>query len=94
MAQSIAANLWNRMAQPFSGGSDSQQAVYGASAPSVGDRYAQTTQGAPVWIVENVLSVAASRYPLVKLTSEKYPDMLKIVSLSTLADHAEFTRAH
>jgi len=94
MAQSIAANLWNRMAQPFGGGSHHPQSKYNGDGPSVGDRYAQTTDGAPVWVVENILRVAASRYPLVKLTSEKYPDMLKIVSLSTLADHDEFTRAH
>lgn len=93
MAQSIAANLWNRMAQPFSV-SPSRQSKYDRTAPSVGDRYAQTTDGAPVWVVENILRVAASSHPLVKLTSEKHPDMLKIVSLSTLADHDEFTRAH
>ena len=96
MAQSIAANFWNRVTHPFgrSGAAEGLLEDGNGVAPSIGDRYAQTTQGAPVWIVENVLSVTASRYPLVKLTNEKYPDMLKIVSISTLADHAEFTRAH
>ncbi len=93
MAQSIAANFWNRVTHSF-GGSLEGHASTSNTAPSVGDRYAQTTQGAPVWIVENILSVTASRYPLVRLTSEKYPDLLKIVSVSTLADHDEFTRAH
>lgn len=95
MAQSMAANFWNRMTHSFgNSGSVDGQSITGSAAPSVGDRYAQTTQGAPVWIVENILSVTASRYPLVRLTSEKYPDLLKIVSVSTLADHEEFTRAH
>ena len=83
------------MTHSFGGGSSlSRDTPTNGEAPSVGDRYAQTTQGAPVWIVENVLNVTASRYPLVRLTSEKYPDLLKIVSVSTLADHDEFTRAH
>lgn len=94
MTQSVAANLWSRMTQPFGSSFEDERPNIKGSSPCVGDRYTQTTDGSPVWIVENVLSVAASRYPLVKLTSEKYPDMLKIVSLSTLADHAEFTRAH
>ena len=64
------------------------------STPSVGDRYMQTTHGSPVWIVENVMNVTASRYPLVRLTSEKYPDLMKIVSVSALADQEEFTPAH
>lgn len=62
--------------------------------PTIGDRYAQTVHGSPVWVVENVLSVASSRYPLVRLTRENYPDLMKIVSVSTLADQQEFTRAH
>ncbi len=96
MAQSIAANFWNRVTHPF-GGSGSPDAILEngtGQTPSVGDRYMQTKEGTPVWIVENVLSVTASRYPLVRLTSEKYPDLMKIVSISTLADHGEFTRAH
>ena len=96
MAQSLAANFWNRMTHPFGGSGSPNGIVENGTgpAPSVGDRYMQTKAGTPVWVVENVLSVTASRYPLVRLTSEKYPDLMKIVSISTLADHDEFTRAH
>lgn len=96
MAQSLAANFWNRVTHPFA----SRGSVEGMidqsdyKEPSVGDRYRQTKDGAPVWVVENILSVTASRYPLVRLTSEKYPDLMKIVSISALADHDEFTRAY
>lgn len=94
MAQTFATNFWHRMAGSISGRSlDPEQYIAADETPEVGDKYAQAAHGAPVWIVENVLNVTASRYPLVRLTRENHPDLMKIVSLSTLADKQEFTRA-
>lgn len=93
MAQSVAANFWHKMAGSF-GRSTREEGLLAESAkPEVGDRYAQTAHGSPVWVVENVVNVAASRYPLVRLTRENHPDLQKIVSLAALADRQEFTRA-
>lgn len=95
MAQSSATGFWSRMAGSLGKrANDNATSSVENNGPTIGDRYAQTTNGAPVWIVENVVKVSSSRYPLVRLTSEKYPDLMKIVSLSALADVEEFTRAH
>lgn len=94
MAQTFATNFWHRMTGSISGRSHEPEQYTGAGeTPEIGDKYAQAAQGAPVWIVENVLSVTASQYPLVRLTRENHPDLMKIVSLSTLADKQEFIRA-
>lgn len=94
MAQTFATSFWHRMTGSVSGRSDKPK-LYDATGktPEIGDKYAQTAHGAPVWIVENILSVTASQYPLVRLTRENHPDLMKIVSLSTLADKQEFIRA-
>lgn len=64
-----------------------------SSEPAVGSRFTQTTPSAPVWVVQTVMNVKTSQFPLVHLTSEKYPDLLKVVSLSTLYDVEEFLPA-
>lgn len=93
MTQSFAALVWHRMAGSLSGNSFSGPSeVASSETPSVGDRYAQSTSGTPVWIVENVMQVTASRYPLVRLSRENHPDLMKIVSVSALADTEEFVR--
>lgn len=66
----------------------------GMPSPEVGDRFEQVAAGMPVWIVQSVVAVKSSRIPLVHLTSEKYPHMMKIVSLPALVDAHEFNRAH
>ena len=91
MTQSIAANIWHRVAGPFTGqrtNSNPENVVN--NVPEVGERFAQVSDGGPVWVVENILNVSASRYPLVRLTRENHPDLLKIISLSTLSDTDEF----
>lgn len=93
MTQSFAASMWHRMTGSLSGASfNGSQDLTAAKTPSVGDRYAQSTSGAPVWVVENVMEVTSSRYPLVRLSRENHPDLLKIVSVSALADTEEFVR--
>lgn len=58
--------------------------------PEIGARYAQATSRASVWVVQTVVNVKSSQFPLVRMTSEKYPDLLKVVSLSALSDYEEF----
>lgn len=64
-----------------------------SSTPAIGSRFMQTTPNAPVWVVQTVMNVKTSQFPLVHLTSERYPDLLKVVSLSTLYDGEEFIPA-
>ncbi len=91
MAQSIAANIWHRVAGPFTSQrtSNTPENTVG-DIPEVGERFAQVSDGGPVWVVENILNVSASSHPLVRLTRENHPDLLKIISLSTLSDTDEF----
>ena len=90
MAQSIASNIWHRVTGPFVGQRLEADIEELSTPPKIGARFAQVTDGGPVWVVENVLSVSASRYPLVRLSRENHPDLLKIISLSTLSDEDEF----
>lgn len=93
MTQSFAASVWHRMTGSLSGTNfNGPQELQREETPSVGDRYAQSTKGTPVWVVENVMQVASSRYPLVRLSRENHPDLMKIVSVSALADTEEFVR--
>lgn len=61
--------------------------------PEIGSRFMQTTPNTPVWVVQTVMNVKTSQFPLVHLTSERYPDLLKVVSLSALYDDEEFIPA-
>ncbi len=63
------------------------------NTPEVGARFTQSSTHAPVWVVQSVMNVKSSQFPLVRLTSERYPDLLKVVSLSALYDDEEFTPA-
>lgn len=95
MARSAAANFWYRMTRGVTGKSFSENGEARAVvAPEVGDRYAHATDARAVWVVETVLSVTASRYPLVRLTRDGYPDLTKVVSLAALTDCDEFLRMH
>ncbi len=94
MAHSLATGLWHKVTNSFNGRSGSEQTFTENNTPAVGDRYSQTARDGSVWVVQNVVSVASSRYPLVRLTRENHPDLMKIVSVSTLADQGEFRRAH
>lgn len=92
--QSQTHTFWGRMTQSFGRRGHNEATDEGAAGvPNVGDRFAQSTNTTSVWVVENVLKVAASSYPLVRLSRENHPDILKVVSLSALADQREFTRA-
>ena len=93
MAHSFASSVWHRMTGSFTGANfHGPQDLQRTTTPEVGDRYAQSTQGSPVWVVENVMEVASSTYPLVRLSRENHPDLMKIVSVSALADTQEFIR--
>lgn len=90
MAQSIAANIWHRVTGPFTGQRLETHMEELSTPPEIGARFAQVSDGGPVWVVENILNVSASRYPLVRLSRENHPDLMKIISLSTLSDKDEF----
>ena len=94
MAQSIAANIWHRVAGPFTGQRFETHLENSSSPPEIGARFAQLTDGGPVWVVENILNVSGSRHPLVRLSRENHPDLMKIISLTTLSDKDEFQRAN
>lgn len=64
-----------------------------SNTPEIGARFTQSSTHAPVWVVQSVMNVKSSQFPLVRLTSERYPDLLKVVSLSALYDDEEFTPA-
>ncbi len=92
--QSQTHTFWGRVTQSFGLGSPNTVPSEDVNGfPNIGDRFAHSTNTTSVWVVENVLRVAASSYPLVRLSRENHPDIMKVVSLSALADHREFTRA-
>ena len=63
------------------------------AAVSVGDKYAQTDDALSVWTVERISQVQMSKFPLVSLSRENYPDLIKTVSLAVLADGEDFRPA-
>lgn len=95
MAREQAGNFWYRMANRLTGKSfDAKAELMASETPEVGTKYSQTTDERAVWVVETVLSVTASRFPLVRLTRENHPDLMKVVSVPALSDSEEFTRLH
>jgi hypothetical protein len=95
MEQATSPGFFRRIGRTLVGrGNSGQSYSDGMPSPEVGDRFEQVASGTPVWIVHSVVAVKSSRIPLVHLTSEKYPHMMKIVSLPALADAHEFNRAH
>ncbi len=60
---------------------------------AVGDKYAQTDDEFSVWTVERISQVQMSRFPLVSLSRENHPDLIKTVSLAALADGEDFRPA-
>lgn len=88
------ANIFKKVSLSLVGKSYANQANSPrSSTPAVGARFTQSSAHAPVWVVQSVMNVKSSQFPLVRLTSEKYPDLLKVVSLSALYDDEEFTPA-
>jgi len=60
---------------------------------SIGDRFAQTDDGISVWTVERISQVQMSSFPLISLSRENHPDLIKTVSLVVLQDGQDFTPA-
>ncbi|MEX0298578.1 MAG: hypothetical protein AB3N28_05880 [Kordiimonas sp.] len=60
---------------------------------AVGDKYAQTDDELSVWTVERISEVQMSRFPLVSLSRENHPHLVKTVSLAALADGEDFRPA-
>lgn len=60
---------------------------------SVGDRYKQTDDALSVWTVQRISQVQMSRFPLVSLSRENHPDLIKTVSLAALSDGEDFRPA-
>lgn len=70
-----------------------EEALGFGTAVSVGDKYAQTDDALSVWTVERISQVQMSKFPLVSLSRENHPDLIKTVSLAALADGEDFRPA-
>ncbi|WP_308909977.1 hypothetical protein [Pseudokordiimonas caeni] len=57
---------------------------------AVGDRFCLRERLSSVWVVSRISNVESSRYPLVNLRHESYPDLEKTVSVGALADGIDF----
>lgn len=60
---------------------------------AVGDRYEQLDDTPSVWTVQRISKVEMSNFPLISLSREDHPDLIKTVSLAALKDGDDFRPA-
>jgi len=56
----------------------------------IGDRFQLRDRHSSVWVVNRISNVEASRFPLVSLRHESYPQLEKTVSMVALEDGIDF----
>lgn len=60
---------------------------------AIGDRFEQLDDNLSVWTVERISQVQMSSFPLISLSREDHPDLVKTVSLAVLEDGEDFRPA-